>query len=485
VITRKQLSRISVPSEVLRWIKYPLFLSLLLSAGLLAAQEFTGHVGDSTGAAIPRATVFALNLDTGVTTPTTTTDSGDFTIPYLIPGHYSVTVAAPGFETDVHTGIVLELAQTSTVNFALKVGAATQTVTVNADTLLDIGKADTGEDIETTRVTELPLNGGDPGMLSMLTAGVIWTGDLQYQRPFDDTQMNTSINGGQAGYLALLIDGVANSASPINNVGQSLISYVPPAPSVQEFKMITSPYDAQYGLMAGGVEDVELKSGTNQLHGTVYDNARRTFLDANTWSDDWAIHTATPGTNLAPYATPQMSWNQYGAELGGPIILPKLYNGHNKSFFTLAYEKFGEVQPNTLTTSVPQAGWADGDFTNLTYWTGSANAPISLLDPENISQNAQGAWVRVPFGPNDTINPTSAPDIIPASRINAMAQTIVKMFPAPNTTVAPGADSYSDNYTIPAPQMSVIATCWASGTTICRQETASVCSTDTGNALRM
>ncbi len=453
MMQRKPFPTVSAPGGVLHWYKYPAFLSLFFSAGLLAAQEFTGHVTDSMGAGIPRVVVIAHNLDTGVNTPTTTTEAGDYTIPYLIPGNYSISVEAPGFEKGVHTGIVLQLAQTSTVNFTLKVGLATATVTVNADTLLDIGKADTGEDIETERVTELPLNGGDPGMLTTLSAGVIWTGSLQWQRPFDDTQMNTSINGGQAGYIALMLDGVANSASPINNVGQSLILYVAPVDTVQEFKIITNPFDGEYGLTAGGVEDVELKSGTNTLHGTIYDNARRTFLDANTWSDDWYIHTATPGTNLAPYATPQMSWNQYGAELDGPIIFPKIYNGRNKSFFTLAYEKFGEIQPGTLTTSVPQAGWADGNFTNLTYWNGTAYAPVSLLDPENISQNANGAWVRVPFGPNDTINPTSAPDIIPASRINPMAQMIIKMFPSPNTTIAPGGTSYSDNYTIPDPEI--------------------------------
>lgn len=428
-------------------------IAILTLTGVIQAQVFTGRVTDATGAAIAGVTVVAHNQDTGVNTPTVTTATGDYTIPYLIPGHYSMSVKAAGFETAEHTGIVLQLAQTATVNFSLSVGSVTQTVTVNSNTLLDVGKADTGEDIETTRVTELPLDGGDPGMLTTLSAGVVWTGSLQWQRPFDDTQMNTSINGGQAGYIALMMDGVANSSSPINNVGQSLISYVPPVDTVQEFKIITNPYDAQYGLMAGGVEDVDLKSGTNTLHGTIYDNARRTFLDANTWSDDWYIGTATPGTNLAPYATPQMSWNQYGAELDGPIYLPRVYNGHNKSFFTIAYEKFGEIQPETLTTSVPLSGWADGNFTNLTYWTGSTYAPVSLLDPENISQNSNGSWVRVPFGPTDTINPTPAPDIIPASRINPMAQKIISMFPAPNTTIAPGGTSYSDNYTIPAPEI--------------------------------
>ncbi len=430
-----------------------LLLGLSMPASFLAAQEFTGHVTDSTGAVLPKAIVVAHNLATGVETTTTTTSSGDYTIPYLIPGNYAVSANVSGFETGVHTGINLQVGQTSTVNFILKVGSATETVTVNADTLLDIGKADTGEVVENTRVTELPLNGRDPGMLSILSAGVLWTGSPQWQRPFDDTQANTAVNGGQSGNIEMMMDGVANNASPINNQGQAAIAYVPPVDSVQEFKMITNPFDAQFGLMAGAVEDVELKSGTNKLHGTVYEYARRTWLDANTWQNDWFIHTASPGTDLTSYYTPPMKWDQYGAELDGPVILPKIYNGRNKSFFTMSYENWHEVEPNTITESVPGTGWTTGNFTNLTYWTGSGYAPISLLDPENISQNANGTWVRVPFGPTDTINPTSAPNIIPTSRINPVAQKILSLYPAANTSTANGSNPFASNYTVTGPDV--------------------------------
>jgi hypothetical protein len=430
-----------------------LLCAAFLPSALLAAQEFTGNVADTTRAEVIRATVTAHNLDTGVDTSTVTTATGNYTIPYLIPGHYSISVKAPGFESGLHTGIVLQVGQTSTVNFSLKVGSATETVTVNANPLLDIGKADTGEVVENTRVSELPLDGRDPGMLSILSAGAIWTGSLQWQRPFDDTQQGLAVNGGQAGNIELMMDGVPNNVSPINNNEASRIAYVAPVDSVQEFKIITNPYDAQYGLMAGAVEDVTLKSGTNKLHGDVYEYARRTYLDADTWQNDWFISRATPGTDVSAFVTPPMKWDQYGAELDGPIFVPKLYDGRKKSFFTLQYENFHEIEPNTITESVPGPGWANGDFSNLVYWTGSAYAPVSLLDPMSISQNANGTWVRVPFGPNDTLNPTSAPNIIPQSRISPMAQKIISLYPAPNTTTTNGSNPFVNNYTVTGPDI--------------------------------
>jgi hypothetical protein len=431
-----------------------ILLSCICCAGaFLNAQEFTGHVTDSTGASLPRATIIAHNTATGVETQTTTTSAGDYTIPYLIPGAYTVSAQAPGFATGVHAGINLQVGQTSTVNFNLKIGSTTESVTVTADTLLDVSKADTGEVIENTRVTELPLNGRDPGMLAILAPGALWTGSPQWQRPFDDTQANTAVNGGQSGNIEMMMDGVPNNATPINNAGQANIAYVPPVDSVQEFKMITNPYDAEYGLMAGAVEDVELKSGTNKLHGAVYEYARRTWLDANTWQNDWVISRAAPGTNLKAYKTPPMKWDQYGAELDGPVYIPKLYNGRNKSFFTASYENWHEIEPNTIVESVPGTGWVNGDFSNLVYWTGSGYAPISILDPMNISQNSQGTWVRVPFGPTDSINPTSAANIIPASRINPVAQKIIALYSAPNTATSNGSNPFASNYTVTGPDV--------------------------------
>jgi len=259
-----------------------LFLAAVCS---LSAQEFTGRVTDPTGAVVPKVVVTAHNVDTGVDIKTTTNGSGSYTIPYLHYGNYTVTAEKDGFKAAAQTGINLHVYETSVVNFTLQVGKVTETITVSADTLLDAGKADEGEVVENTRVTELPLNGRDPMMLSELAAGVNYNYS-GYTRPFDDTQQYTSINGGGTGNVELLLDGTSNNASPINVTGGSTdylaqTGYTTPVDAVQEFKLVTSPYDATYGLNSGGVEDVILKSGTNTIHGDAYEFMRRTWLDAN------------------------------------------------------------------------------------------------------------------------------------------------------------------------------------------------------------
>ncbi|HCT61720.1 MULTISPECIES: TonB-dependent receptor [Acidobacterium] len=422
-----------------------------MSLGTAAAfgQEFTGLVTDQSGAVIPHAKITVHNQDTGVDLQTITTAAGNYTVPYLTPGHYSVSAEAQGFKIENKIDINLQVGKTAVINFSLAVGATQQTVTVNADqALLDKGRADQGEVVGQERVTQLPLNGGDPGMLSTLMAGAIWTGSAQWQRPFDDTQANLSVNGGGGGNTALMLDGVTNSAASTNNSGQAKIAYVPPTDAVKEFKIITNPYDAKYGLFAGGVEDVVLKSGTNDFHGDVYEFARRTWLDANTWQNDYDIHTALPGTDTRPYATPDMKWDQWGGSFGGPVLIPKLYNGRNKSFFTIVYQNFNEVEPNTITESVPSPQWKTGDFSNLVYWNGSGYSPITIYDPLSIHQNANGQWVRDAFGPSDPVNP-SARNVIPMSRINPMAEKIISLYPSPNTAPPGGSNPFANNYTVP------------------------------------
>ncbi len=246
---------------------------------------------------------------------TVTTGTGDYTVPYIKPGSYQLAAVAPGFKKEIRIGLILQVGQVSTVNFKLSMGAASESITVISNSIVDFGKADRGEVVENTRVTELPLNGRDPDMLSILNAGTTWTGSIQLQRPFDDTQANLSINGGGAGNNELLLDGASNEASG----GNSKIGYVPPVDAVQEFRIITNPYDAQYGRAQGGVVDMILKSGTNRLHGDLYEFARRTWLDADTWQNDW-IRMQSSGT----VAKGQHKLDQYGAELDGPIVLPMI-----------------------------------------------------------------------------------------------------------------------------------------------------------------
>ncbi|HVW76641.1 MAG TPA: TonB-dependent receptor [Alloacidobacterium sp.] len=419
----------------LRWFS----LSLLLSAGFALGQEFTGVVTDNSGAVIPKATITVRNQLTNIAVQAVTTSSGNYTVPYLKPGIYSVTAETTGFQKEVKTDITLEVGKTATINFALKPGSVSETVVVKTDgALLDAGKADRGEVVENTRVTELPLNGRDPNMLSILNAGAIWTGSIQWQRPFDDTQENLSINGGGSGNNELMLDGTSNEAASTNNTSNSKIAYVPPVDSVQEFKIITNPYDAQYGRASGGVVDMTLKSGTNKLHGDVYEFARRTFLDANTWQNNWLL--AQTG-NKQEYARAQHKLDQYGAELDGPVYLPKIYNGRDRSFFLLQYENWNEAVPNSLVTSVPDPNWINGDFSNLTWWDGTKYAPITLYDPLTLHRDAQGNYVRDPFPGNK----------IPTGRIDPIAQKIMSFYPAPNTTPASGTNPFANNYATPNP----------------------------------
>lgn len=422
---------------------------LLCAASSLKAQEFTGRVTDASGAVIPKVVVIAHNLDTGVDTKSVTNSSGTYTIPYLRHGSYTVSAEIKGFKRGLREGIDLQVDQTAVVNFTLEIGAQTETVVVNANTVLDAGKADVGEVVENARVSTLPLNGRDPMMLSELAAGVNYN-HSGYTRPFDDTQQYTSINGGGNGNVSMLLDGTPNNVSPINITGGSSeniahTAYTTPVDSVQEFKMVTSPYDSQYGMMAGGVEDVILKSGTNKFHGTVYEYARRTWLDANTWSNNWAKATAKAGTDLTQFKTPQSKWDQYGFQVDGPIIIPKLYNGRNRSFFTMQWEHFKAMSPLTDIASVPDPAWADGDFSNLDYWNGSQYVPKQIYDPltsqydnDPSHTNTYQTWVRKQFPGNK----------IPDGRLDPMARKILKMYPKPNLAITGGRDHWSNNYVL-------------------------------------
>ena len=409
---------------------YLLLLLLSLCFQIAWGQEFTGRVSDPQGADVNQATVVVRNLLTNENITTQTNSSGVYTVPYLRPGQFSVSASAPGFETLLKDKITLEAGKTGVVNFVLKVGSVAATVTVEANVNLDLGKADRGEVVENARVTEMPLNGRDPQLLAELNAGVIWGNSQsysQYQRPFDSTMTSLMINGGGAGNNVLQLDGVSNDAGN----GNGVTGYVPPVDAVQEFKIVTNPYDAQYGRGQGGVVDMMLKSGTNQLHGDVYEFARRTWLDSNTWQNDY-YNAQTPGS--APKG--QHKLDQYGFELDGPVYLPHLYNGHDKTFFLLQFENWDEKVPSTIVASVPDPKWLKGDFSNLQWWTGSAYAPITLYDPTTLHQNASGSWVRTAFTNNQ----------IPTARFNAAAQTLLSYYPAPNVTPPSGSNPFANNY---------------------------------------
>jgi carboxypeptidase family protein len=386
-------------------------LAMVLSLGVAGAQEFratvNGRVTDTTQAAVPSAAVLVQNVETGEVATVKSNTEGNYSVPFLRPGAYLLSVEAPGFKK-YSRRLRLEVSQTATVNVELSVGNLAEEVSVIAETpLLDSSKADRGTVIDNLRVTELPLNARNPFMLSMLVAGVNYNGPAIYHRPFDNGAIaDWSVNGGQNRNNEFLLDGAPNNAIQ----GGNNIAYVPPVDAVQEFKIITNSYDAQYGRTAGGIVNVSLKSGTNTLHGTVYEFMRRKWLDANS-----LLLNARGAPKSEHYL------DQYGFQLDGPIRLPG-YDGRNKTFFLFNYEGYREGTPSPLFSTVPTEAFRRGDFSGLVDSTGRL---ITIYDPAT-GRNVNGVWVRDPFPGN----------IIPANRIHPLARNLMGYYPAPNTTTA-------------------------------------------------
>jgi hypothetical protein len=386
---------------------------LITLAAPALAQEFratvTGRVTDTTGGAMPGVTMTVTNTVTNEVATTTTNAEGLYSLPFLRPGVYKITAQLSGFRRHEQT-LQLEVGQSQTVNIALQIGNMTETVTVTAEAI-EATKADRGMVIDKERITELPLNARNPFMLSTLSAGITYNGPAIYQRPFDNGAIaDWSINGGQNRNNEFLLDGAPNNSIQ----GGNNIAYVPSVDAVQEFKIITNSYDAQYGRTAGGVINVSLKSGTNRLHGTGFEFARRRSFDALDYFN-----------KINKVAKPDHSLDQYGFQIDGPVL-------RNRTFFMFTFEGYQELTPNQATYTVPDDAQLRGDFSNLRNAQGQL---ITIYDPNTGTLNANGQWVREPFFNN----------IIPDNRINPIARNLAKYFLRPNQVPVSG-DPWRQNF---------------------------------------
>lgn len=431
------------------WGSLLLILAMVLFSTAIYGQSatFSGRVTDQSGAAIPEAQVVVHNEKTGAEISAATTGTGDYTVPYLTPGIYSVTANAAGFKTLTKNNIELQVAQSAEIDFRLQIGSVAESVTVQGNALLDRANADRGQVIGNTFISDLPLNGETPMVLDRLDSAVVIIGNIKYQRPFDGTIVrNVIINGGGPGNNEILLDGVSNETAQPQNTAHNDLSYVVTDASAQDFKIETNPYDAQYGRSLGGVLDQTLKSGTNQLHGTVYEYAQRTWTNANLWLNDY--HVATNPALAAKDGTPQQTLDQYGAELDGPIVLPKIYDGHNKAFFVLGYENWHQIAPATITTTVPDPAWATGDFSDLTYFDSKTGTyqPITIYDPLTLHTgvvNGKPQLVRDPFPGNK----------IPSGRLNPTALKLLSFYPQSNVTPPADSNPWESNYFVQNPTL--------------------------------
>jgi hypothetical protein len=396
------------------------FLLCLLLTTLLSAQEFratlTGRVTDSSDAAIPGVTVTVRNAATNEAFSTTTGAQGAYTIPLLRPGTYTLRVEVPGFKRFAREGLILNLGQAATADIKLEVGDVSETVTVSGEApLLDMMNADRGTVLDSRRLREMPVMGRTSVMYAKLVPGVSFNGAAYAAYPAAQGSIEKwAINGGRSSSNEFLLDGAPNNA----RAGDNIIGYVPPIDSVGEFKIQTNAYDAQYGHTGGGVINMSLKSGTNLFHGTVFEFAQRTGWNANLFQN-----------NAKGAPRDKSLFDQYGAQADGPLYIPGIYDGRNRTFFMAAFEGYRRQLPNPITASVPTAEMLNGDFSKL---ADSLGRKITIYDP-NTGRDVNGTWVREAFAGNT----------IPASRVNPIAQKILGYMSKPNTAAA--GQAYATN----------------------------------------
>ena len=353
------------------------------------------------GGAVPGAKVVITNTATNEVITLSTDDTGRYVRPYLRPGTYSITVEKTGFQMLRQDNITVDVSQNRSVDLVLQTGAITQEVRVEATaTVVDVNTSSIGQVIENKRIMDLPLNGRSVFSLANLTPGVNPTGG----------GATPGMGGGRNAMSELQIDGMTDIA-PENNVGINNRIYDPQVDAVEEFSVQVNSLAAEYGRFAGGVINVVTKSGTNQIHGTAYDYVRNPWFNANGFINNKYLRSRSGSKQ-----------NQYGFTVGGPIYIPKVYNGRNKSFFFTDLEVSPTRDTAQRQLTMPLDEWKAGNFSNLK--NSSGTAPIIIYDPltGHTDPNDPTKFVRTAF-PNNTI---------PADRIDPVARNMVKYYPSPN-----------------------------------------------------
>ncbi len=386
-------------------------------ASAVYAQEFrstiSGRVLDQAQAVLPGIGITATQIETGAVTQAKSEPDGQYTLPFLAPGHYRISAEAQGFKHYVRDGITVSTNKRLSLDIILQLGDVTESVTVSAETgMVDTASASVGQVVTSREMENMPLNGRTPLALAGLSFGVTPQGSPVFVRPFDNGRVSDiSMGGAPSQTNELLLDG-----SPNTDAGGSA-AYSPPMDAVTELKVEAFQTDAAYGHTGGGTVNVVSKSGSNAFHGSAYE-----FNQASAFS-------ATPFfTNRAGIKKPVTRYNQYGVSSGGPVIVPKVFNGRDKLLYFFAFE--GIKQPSLLpvTTTVPTEAERTGDFSQLL----RLNQNYQLYDP--LTGQQQGSRVaRLPF-PNN---------VIPAGRINSIARKYLDFYPAPNQ---PGQTDGRNNY---------------------------------------
>jgi hypothetical protein len=321
-----------------------------------------GTVVDPSGAVLSGATVTARNMGTGVTSTATTTSAGVYALPNLPPGSYAVTAQATGMKKYVQEGITVSTNSTVGLDLQLQLGSATETVTVTSDaTQLETETSDVGSTVQNTLIRNLPLevSGTIRNPVQFITLIPGFVGNVGND-PGSNSTDDFKVNGGQMGATDVLVDGVSISLVSPNTQWNKGVS----SDGVQEFKVLQSNFSPEFGESGDGIVNLTMKSGTNDLHGSVYDYLRNRALDARAWTLNTqnAFNRAT-GQPLAP--KPPDTQNDFGFTVGGPVYLPHLYNGKGRTFFFFDYEGFRFHTGSSGPTSYVPEAFRNGDFSAI------------------------------------------------------------------------------------------------------------------------
>jgi hypothetical protein len=443
-------------NSILRAVLLATFAVALIAAPVLAQVDtgsITGTVKDTSGAVVGGAKVTLTNTGTGAALTTTSGSDGTYKFSPVRIGNYKLDATSAGFQTTTQTDVKVDVGGNLLIDFALKPGSTTETVEVTAAApVLQTQDASVGRVIDERNVNNLPLNGRNFTFLAQLVEGV--------NSPQPDTRGNASTgafsaNGFRPAQNNYMLDGVDNNSDTVDFLNGTNFVVLPPVDAIQEFKVQTTNFSAEYGRSGAAVLNATIKSGTNQFHGDVWEFFRNDKLDAADYFERSVDRNGTTHTRKG-----ELRQNQYGFTIGGPVAIPHVFNGRNKVFFFGDYEGLRRRQGTVQTGSVPTLSERSSGYTNLqdliTGQSGTNTDALgrvlpkgTVLDPST-TRAAGTKFVRDPFttacanAPAGFIYTLAAcPDlnILPAGRLDTNAISLLNLYPSPTSS------SLFSNYT--------------------------------------
>src|SRR5947207_14760144 len=419
-------------------------LGLVAPMKMLAQVDtgaISGTVKDTSGGVIPGAKVTIINEDTGLSISTTSGSAGEYVFSPVKIGHYSVSAEINSFQRVQQNNVTVAVQQRVVVDFALPPGQTTETVVVNAEPpALQTQDASVGQVIGEQTVNALPLNGRNFTFLAQLAAGV--TQGQQDTRGLGASG-SFAANGLRPAQNNYLLDGIDNNVELVDFLNGTHFVVRPPVDAIQEFKIQTNSFSAEFGRSAGAILNATIKSGTNHFHGTLWEFLRNDKFDAANFFE-----------NAGGIPKGEFRQNQFGGSIGGPVVIPHLYHGKDKTFFFFDYEGTRTRQAVPYTSTVPTALERSSGYTNLSELLTQGGTQTDVLGRTSaLGQVFDPATTRSVFcGVQDGVSGMTAPcpsgtstgtqvgfarepfagNIIPADRLDPNAIALLNLFPAPN-----------------------------------------------------